>query len=133
MIGLGPKLPLMRDSEHGLYTLTTTYPEQIKQNFKNLLLTSPGERVMNPDFGVGLRHFLFEQKKDAIPKIRQRIQNQTRKYLPFIEISTISFDRDIDESLAEDSQILSLSIEYSIPGLNLNSVLVLASDGVNKL
>lgn len=133
MIGIGPKLPLRRDSEHGLYGLTTTYPEQINQNFKNLLLTSPGERMMNPDFGVGLRNFLFEKKKDAIPKIRQRITNQTKKYLPFIEISKISFDEGMSEDFAEESQILSLSIEYSIPGLNLNTSLVLSTDGTNKI
>ena len=133
MIGIGPKLPLRRDSEHGLYGLTTTYPEQINQNFKNLLLTSPGERMMNPDFGVGLRNFLFEKKKDAIPKIRQRITNQTKKYLPFIQINKISFDEGMSEDFAEESQILSLSIEYSIPGLNLNTSLVLSTDGTNKI
>jgi len=133
MTGLGPILPLLRNSEHGAYALTTTYVEQIKQNFKNLLLTAPGERVMSPDFGVGLRHYLFEQKKDAIPKIRQRVNNQVKKYLPFVEISRISFDEDKEESFAQDSQVLSISIEYSVPSLNLNSTLVLTSDGINKL
>ena len=33
--------------------------ENIKQNFKNLILTVPGERVMLPDFGVGLKQYLF--------------------------------------------------------------------------
>tara|TARA_Y100001938_G_scaffold149625_1_gene237078 strand:+ start:13877 stop:14278 length:402 start_codon:yes stop_codon:yes gene_type:complete len=133
MIGIGPKLPLRRDSEHGFYGLTTTFPEQINQNFKNLLLTSPGERVMNPDFGIGLRNFLFEKKSDAIPKIRQRIINQTKKYLPFIEVNKISFDQDLSEDFAKDSQILNLSIDYSIPGLNLNTSLVLSTDGTNKI
>ena len=40
--------------------LTKTMMEVIKQNFKNLVLTNPGERVMLTDFGVGIRRFLFE-------------------------------------------------------------------------
>mgnify|MGYP003354002300 CR=1 FL=1 len=33
---------------------------KMKQNFKILLLTNPGERVHFPKFGVGLRNYLFE-------------------------------------------------------------------------
>ena len=57
MNGIGPKLPLQRDDVYGNYTLISSYAEEIKQNFKNLLLTAPGERMMNPDFGVGLRNY----------------------------------------------------------------------------
>ncbi len=133
MVGLGPKLPLNRNSEHGTYQLTISYAEQIKQNFKNLLLTSPGERIMNPDFGVGLRRFLFEPKEAAIPKIRQRIFEQTKQYLPFIKINLLSFDPGQSEVSALDSQILSIEIEYSVSNLNLNSSIVLSSDGINKV
>jgi hypothetical protein len=133
LLGFGPKLPLSRDAEHGIYTLTTSYSEQIQQNFKNLLLTAPGERIMNPDFGVGLRHFLFEQKTTAIPSIRQRIKEQVRKYLPFIEITSITFDRDQEESFSRDSLMLSLSVAYTVPSINLNSSIILSSDGINKL
>ena len=84
MDGIGPQLPLNITPAAGTYALITSYAEQVKQNFKNLLLTSPGERVMNPDFGVGLRTFLFVQKSQAIPAIRQRITGQVNKYMPFI-------------------------------------------------
>ena len=35
---------------------------QIKSNLLNLILTNPGERFMNPKFGIGIRKFLFENK-----------------------------------------------------------------------
>ena len=36
---------------------------------KNLVLTSPGERIMLPDFGAGLRRLLFDQQgKQIVPK-----------------------------------------------------------------
>ena len=75
MYGIGPELPLNRDIKFGNFGLITNFKDQVKQNFKNLLLTSPGERIMNGDFGVGLRNYLFEPRFIAVPKIKQRIKN----------------------------------------------------------
>ena len=58
--GIAPKIPLKVDQVDGPYGLIKDYVELVKQNFKMLLLTNPGERIMNPDFGVGLRRYLFE-------------------------------------------------------------------------
>ena len=60
MAGLSPKLPMRRSFQDG-YLMNQTLKEVIQQNLKGLLLTSPGERVKDPLFGVGLRDFLFEQ------------------------------------------------------------------------
>jgi len=60
--GLSVKLPLYLDPDDGI-GLNKTYRESVKQNFLNLLLTIPGERVMIPRFGVGLKRFLFENDK----------------------------------------------------------------------
>ena len=94
MDGIGARLPLERDDRFGNYDLVTSYVDEVKQNFKNLMLTSPGERMMDPDFGVGLRNFLFEQKDHVMPKIRQRIERQVRKYMPFIRINKILFNHN---------------------------------------
>ena len=128
MSAIGPKLPLSRDAEEGFYTSNKTYAEQIKQNFKNLLLTSPGERVMNPDFGVGLRDMLFEPRAVAINKIRQRVNQQTKKYLPFIVIEELNFDQNADDDFYFDLHILSVEIQFSVPSLNLNSSIILTSE-----
>ena len=58
MPGLSPKLPVAKDPTDG-FALTKTYNEMIKQNLMNLVLTSPGERMMDIKFGVGIRDFLF--------------------------------------------------------------------------
>ena len=52
--------------EDGYYALTKTHHEVIRQNLKNLILTVPGERIMIPDFGVGLKKLLFEQRDPDI-------------------------------------------------------------------
>ena len=53
---IGVKLPFDSPS---VFTSTFTTKEQVKSNLINLLLTYPGERVLNPQFGVGLRNYLF--------------------------------------------------------------------------
>jgi len=131
MNGIGAKLPLNRDDKHGNYSLITSYVEEVKQNFKNLLLTSPGERIMNADFGVGLRNFLFEPRNQAIPKIRQRIDGQVTRYMPFIRINKLQFNHNIDPKRAEDSNVLSILIEYEVPSLNLSTSLFLQAEDIN--
>ena len=58
--GITLKLPVALDELDGL-KLVKNFPELIEQNLKNLLLTMPGERIMDPTFGVGISTFLFEQ------------------------------------------------------------------------
>ncbi len=126
MQGLGPLLPLTRDSRHGVYSLITSYEEEIKQNFKNLVLTSPGERVMNVDFGVGIRNYLFEQRTDAETAISERLNDQIKKYMPFIVLEDIVFDFSDELGISlEERQILSVKITFSVPDLNLNSSIVI--------
>tara|TARA_R100000008_G_scaffold86329_1_gene78942 strand:+ start:1022 stop:1417 length:396 start_codon:yes stop_codon:yes gene_type:complete len=130
MFGIAPELPLQRDTRFGNYSLLTSYREVVKQNFKNLILTSPGERVMNPDFGVGMRQFLFEPREHVVPQIRQRIENQVSKYMPFVEIRRVSFDTNRLTPDVLDSISLSVTIEYAVPSLELLTELVLSSGDI---
>ena len=131
MDGIGPALPLHRDDKFGSYSLIENYGKEIKQNFKNLLLTSPGERMMIPEFGVGLRTYLFQPLDQAAAGIRQRISNQVTRYMPFVRIIKIQLNHNIGEKTAIDSSILSISIEYSVPSLDLQSSLVLQAEDIN--
>ena len=91
--GLSPKLPLTKSPIDG-YALNKTYQEMIVQNLKMLILTAPGERIMEPDFGVGLRNYLF---LNDTPKIRAdisaKIDEQVNKYMPFVEILGADFNQ----------------------------------------
>jgi phage baseplate assembly protein W len=60
--GLSIALPLSLDEKDGPYKSNMTLDEVAQQNIKMIVLTSPGERVMEPDFGVGIRNYLFEQE-----------------------------------------------------------------------
>jgi len=90
MVQYSPKFPLFFDGR-GNYASNTTIKEVVKQNLKNLMLTTPGERIMIPDFGVGLTRFLFEQNASVSSNgILTEIKKQVAKYMPFIEIQEFS-------------------------------------------
>jgi len=121
MYGISPKLPLIVDDLDGHYGLTKTIREAIKQNFKNLILTSPGERVMDQQFGVGLRRYLFENFTTEVGEnIKYRIFNQAKLYMPFINIESVDLNQAQDKL-----STLFVKIVYSIPKLGANDTLVL--------
>ena len=117
MEGFSPKLPLRLDPSDG-YLLNKNLKEVVTQNLKMLILTSPGERVMEPTFGVWLYNYLFELNTQGTKSdIRERILSQVKKYMPFLEIIQIDFgDVNPDEA---DLSALSVKIKYKILPLNV--------------
>ncbi len=130
MSALGPKLPLFRDETNGSFSLIFSLAEEVKQNFKNLLLTAPGERMMNPDFGVGVRNFLFLPRQQITTELRQRIEGQVARYMPFLQIKKIQFNRGISDTTADDLNVLSSSIEYAAPSVDLASEIVVMAEEI---
>jgi phage baseplate assembly protein W len=118
MAGLGPRLPLSRDSANG-FGLVETFQAMAKQNLKMLLLTVPGERVMIPLYGVGMRRYLFEQAtQETYAQIDQRIREQVSTYMPYISIQEVQFGKtDLD------SNVLGVSIKFSIPRIGATEIL----------
>jgi phage baseplate assembly protein W len=47
-------------------TAQANYPAHVDQMVRQLLLTSPGERVNRPQFGCGLRSLVFAPNSDAL-------------------------------------------------------------------
>jgi phage baseplate assembly protein W len=129
--GLSPKLPLGIDKING-YTLTKTFKQVAQQNLKMVILTAPGERIMDPNFGVGLRNFLFENASDTtFNLLEERIRAQTKIYVPYITIGSINFlssgnDFGNIKSPGDSlSNYLKIEIKYSIPSMFISSTLTL--------
>ena len=90
--GLSVALPLTLSDVFGAYNLNTTFGQLATQNLKMLLLTNPGERMMDPGFGVGIRAFLINSNTpDTYANITTAIQRQVDKYLPYIQIDNIQY------------------------------------------
>ncbi|HEX8306568.1 MAG TPA: GPW/gp25 family protein [Jatrophihabitans sp.] len=58
------------------------YPEHVNQLLRQLLLTSPGERVCLPEFGCGLRRLVFAPQSDALTAtVRIQVQQSINRWL----------------------------------------------------
>ena len=122
MAGLSIQLPLYTGAPDG-YGLTQTHKQLVNQNFKMLILTAPGERMMDPLFGVGLRNYLFELDSPFVrSNITEKIKEQVARYMPFIEISDISFTSP-EEDDRLDTNFLGITIKYIIVPLQLDDLL----------
>lgn len=105
-------LPLALSDEYG-YEMLTDLKSVFKQNLKTLILTEPGERVMDPSYGVGIRKFLFENfSQSLLSNIDSKIREQVRTYIPAINILQINFDTS-----GIDRNTINIAILYSIPGV----------------
>lgn len=124
MQGFSPKLPLIYDhTDDGVYALNKTLIDTIRQNLKMLLLTSPGERIMDSNFGVGIRRYLFEQDTFSVrEELQNKIATQVSLYLNFIIIEEI----DISPPNSNDENIMYLRIRYKVPSINTNDELNIA-------
>ena len=127
-IGLDAKLPLYSDKIAGFYELTQTVKDNIKQNLKMLLFTTPGERMMLPEYGVGIKMFLFENTPETY--IIQRVREQVKEYMgDKITIKTLEVNRTTPSQSLITGQppkySLSVNFIYEINGLNLVDALTL--------
>lgn len=129
MIGYSPKFPLQIDDLVGAYTLNTTIKEVVRQNFINLVLTSPGERIMDINFGVGARRYLFEQNTSGLQtQIARDVHTQVKRYLPFISLNSIKFNTsELLDGFVD--QILDISISYSIPSTGEEDTILISNLG----
>ena len=87
---VGIRLPFNKKKT---FTLDYTTRDHAKSKLTNVLLTSPGERLNQPLFGVGLKNRLFEQQTELSEKsadLKSIITPQVQQYIPEIEIKNIS-------------------------------------------
>lgn len=106
-----PSLPLKRGIED-TYEKNKTIEQQINFYLKNLLLTSPGENISDPLYGVGLYSFLFEPATESTTSlITSKISSQISSYIPYINVSEIVVD---DSQSDFDSNLVNIRIAYNI-------------------
>ena len=109
------RLPISRDSADG-YTLVKKYKDSIKQQIKMVVLTNPGERIMMPFFGVGIRNYLFLQKQPTLEvEIRQKIYQQINTYIREVNLRGVEIRGFGPEDI--DTNFINVKIHYSVPFL----------------
>jgi phage baseplate assembly protein W len=86
----------------------------IRFNLKNIILTNPGERIMNSSFGAGILELLFSQPTpDLVTKIKSRIIKQVNLWAPYVII------RQLDISYNGENSI-NIAIAYEVPEIDVN-------------
>jgi len=86
--------------------------QQVSSNILNLLKTKRGERIMQPNFGLGLESFLFEQiDDDTQTKIETEIENTIETWLPYVIIEDLIVN--ISDEL-KDRNAIDISLTFSI-------------------
>jgi len=105
-IAIGVSLPF---NGPGVFNSTFTTKDQIKSNLVNLLLTSTGERIMNPNFGTFLKRFLFEGITDSnLESLKDNLLNSISIYIPDITVTNIIITPNTDYNSID------LNIDYII-------------------
>ena len=97
-------------NKDGYFATTKTTIESVKNNIRLLLQTQKGERMFQPNLGMGIRRFLFEQiTEDTQVQIENDIVDTFATWLPFVEL------REIDVDLAEqDQNKINIKIVFNI-------------------
>lgn len=97
--------------------------EAIKNSIINCFLTAPGQKILNPTFGIDLRRFLFEPVNNYTSDI---IVNDISKRLPLLEpritvtdVSVIANPDELEYDIYLQINIPSLDVE----GLSIKSKL----------
>ncbi len=125
MPGLGARLPLMTSYADGPYDLLQSIKEMTAQNIKMIVFTNPGERVMDPSFGVGIKRFLFRQNsQQTYDVLKNRIKEQIGRYLPYVKIEKLYINSPLFNPELPDN-FMGLILEYKISPFNQRDVLEL--------
>jgi len=107
-IAIGVSLPF--NGPAGPFNSTYSTKIQTKSNIINLLLTSPGERLMNPEFGSILKKLVFENSSDKNDiLIQQGIKESVELYIPNVQITDIIINKDLEEN-----NTLQITVNYKL-------------------
>ena len=94
--------------------------DAIKNNLINYLLTNPGERPLNPEFGAGLRNFIFNAiNTDNFKFLKEDIQTKIANNFSNVNVNEVTILR------TDTSNEILVNITYSIPNTGINDELIL--------
>src|SRR5436309_8099818 len=89
------------------------YEDHVEQMVRQVLLTSPGERVNLPEFGCGLRRLVFAPASDALAATTRLLVLQAldRWLAAEVEVHNVEV---VPPSKAPDPAQLLVRIEYTV-------------------
>lgn len=107
-------------SAKDVFTSTYTTKDALKSNLINFLLTDKGERVLNPDFGIGLRSLLFQQAtQDTKDQIDYLVRKGIADWFPELVINTLTI------TPIPDINTVTIYMKYNVNQTNIQDELLI--------
>ncbi len=133
-VAIGLKLPIISTNGR-LFPLNYTTDDQLFTNVKNLLLTSPGERLFHPEFGTDIKKSLFEPNTTTlIGKIKDSIVTAIGYWIPNASIVTLDVEPlTIATGLVEENGVaISLVIQNNTSGVTQPVTFLATPSGIEE-
>ena len=122
LLPIGIKTPMRSDTKSGLIAMTYSLSDQVEDNFRNLLKTNWGERLVQYDFGANLSPLIinYHSDEDFQSQAIQSIANAVGKWMPYISLNDFSSE-NIGTTHDGFPQKILLNITYDIPALQVKN------------
>jgi phage baseplate assembly protein W len=112
IIGQGWSFPIKVNANGGLDW--SSGADRIQTAIWIILSTSPGERVMLPEFGAGIKDYVFQSNSASLRnQLVGEIQKALTQWEPRIQLVSVTATTSLDQ----DSLVL-ISIDYQIRDTN---------------
>lgn len=116
-VGIGVAIPF---STPGVFQTVYTTQEQVKYNLINFILTDPGERVFDPNFGLGLRRKLFEQMTvSSIEDIQDSIISGIENYFVNVQVLNLTIKP------YPDSNTIAINFSYRVVNTGVEDQIII--------
>ncbi|MCP3956371.1 MAG: GPW/gp25 family protein [bacterium] len=107
-LGAGVGFPLRLDDDGHL--AVSRLEDQVRQSILLILRTARGERVMRPDFGVGLEELVFEPLNQAtIALVEHRVTEALIRFEPRVDVLGVDVRAD-----SEQRGVLLIELDYRV-------------------
>lgn len=112
-LGTGFHFPVEVDEVTGRFRMSRE-EENIEQSMKLILMTGKGERMMRPEFGCGLKHYIYETMDyGTMVRMEQEIKETLDRWEPRIT--------DVEAIVNQDSSNgnrIQIQIHYRVRSTN---------------
>lgn len=119
---IGIKTPVaLSYGEAGLLDMHYELKDQVKDNFRNLLLTNHGERLGLYDYGANLTELAFKLGDENFDtEAMMRIKEAVEKYMPFVILENFEPFQKL-ESTSNELAVVGMRVSYSVPTIKLTN------------
>jgi phage baseplate assembly protein W len=117
-LGIGWAFPPRIDADGAV--AESVYEEDIREAIRIILGTSPGERVMRPDFGAGLDQFLFEPvNTTTVGRLQRQVGEALVTWEPRIDVEDVAVTPE-----GASPVVLMVELTYRVRATNARANLV---------